>query len=78
MADELKNRTEPELARLMKAIADSVKAQLPPETLFAVIVFDDPGLGQYISNARRPEMIEALRETADRLEAGEDIPRSAP
>lgn len=43
---------------------------------FALIVFEfhNPGIGNYVSNAERSGMIKALRETADRLEANEDIP----
>lgn len=43
---------------------------------FALIVFDfdNPGIGNYISNAERSDMIKSLRETADRLERNQDIP----
>jgi hypothetical protein len=74
---DLKNLTELELAALFNAVADAVKQLLPPGTLFAVIAFDDPGVGQYVSNAQRGDMIRALRETADRLERREDIERTA-
>lgn len=43
---------------------------------FALIVFEfGPGGegGHYISNGRRDDMIQALRETADRLERHEDF-----
>jgi hypothetical protein len=30
----------------------------------------------YVSNGRREDMIKAMREAADRFEAGEDIPRT--
>jgi len=34
-----------------------------------------PGVASYISNGSRDDMIKALRETADILEAQEDIPK---
>ena len=71
----LKDLTELQLAALFNGIGEAVKAKLPPETLFCVLAFDDPGVAQYVSNARREDMIEALREAADRLEAGDDIER---
>ncbi len=59
------------------------EARLPPgpsakgKCLFALIVADsiEPGVGQYVSNVQRADMIRLLRETADRLESREDIPR---
>ena len=47
-------------------------------TGFCLLVFgfDAPGVANYISNgAPRADMIAALRETADRLERGEDNPK---
>lgn len=43
---------------------------LPKDFGFAIIVFpfEKPGISNYISNAERPSMIKALRETADRIE----------
>lgn len=43
---------------------------------FALLVFDfhKPGISNYISNAKRSDMITTLRETADRLEKNQDIP----
>ena len=43
---------------------------------FALFVFEfnRPGVGNYVSNAERKDMISMLRETADRLENKEDIP----
>lgn len=40
-----------------------------------VFGFDAPGIANYVSNAERATMIQALRETADRLERKEDNPR---
>ena len=43
---------------------------------YALILFDfyKPGIGNYVSNANREDMIKTLRETADKLENNEDIP----
>ena len=43
---------------------------------FALLLFDfnKPGIGNYVSNGKREDMIIALRETATRLENNEYIP----
>jgi hypothetical protein len=43
-------------------------------TGFCLLVFgfNAPGISNYVSNAKREDMIKALRETVERLEAGED------
>jgi len=43
---------------------------------FALVVFNDPEIGQYIGNCQREGIIKALRETADRLERNQDLVRS--
>ena len=65
--------------QLMRDIAKTIDAILR-EVLgepkgFALIMFEfnQEGIGNYISNARREDMIKALRETADRIEANADI-----
>lgn len=44
------------------------------QTGFCLLVygFNAPGIANYVSNNRRQDMIEALRETADRLERNQD------
>lgn len=68
---------EADLKETMQAAADAVVRIMPRRTLFVVLAADPggPGVAQYISNARRPDMIRFLRETADRLERREDDPR---
>jgi hypothetical protein len=76
--------TEPELRQFFSDLARKVEDSLPPgpsskgKCLFALIVADttEPGVGQYVSNVQRGDMIRLLRETADRLERREDVPRS--
>jgi hypothetical protein len=78
----LEDMTEPELGALLTAMAREIKAAAgrrgvePP--LFALVLFNDPRVGQYIGNCERPTMIRALRELADRLERREDVPRTYP
>ncbi len=56
---------------------DSVLKDLFIEKMGFMLVifgFNQPGIGNYISNAQTQDTIKALRECADRLEAKEDIP----
>lgn len=59
----------------MGKMADFVGNMLPKEMGYAIIVFkfNEPSISNYISNAQRPNMIKALRETADRLEKNQDF-----
>lgn len=55
---------------------DQVLLDLHGERMgFVITVFEfgAPGIGNYISNCRREDAIEALRELADRLETGKQI-----
>lgn len=56
-------------AEILQAFAQTLEETFPGYG-FALIVFefDAPALSNYISNAQRPDMIKALRETANRLE----------
>ena len=71
----LEDMTEPELRDLMNRCGVAVKRELGNTSKFALLVFDDPEIAQYISSCVRTDMIKALRETADRLERRDDIPR---
>lgn len=73
----LDDMTEPELADVMTACARAVRLLLPPNTGFIIVAseFGKGGVGQYIGNGQRPDFIRWMRETADRLEAREDMPR---
>ena len=42
--------------------------------LLIMFEFSSPGVANYISNGRREDMVEALREAANRLEKSQDIP----
>lgn len=68
-----------ETEKFMKKMGIAIETTLDEFTEnmgFALIVFKigEPGIGNYVSNAGRESMIEALRETANRLEAKQDIP----
>lgn len=71
----LEDMTEPELRSLMTRCGDALKTVLGAKTQFALVVFDDPKVAQYISSCTRDTMILAMRETADRLERRQDVPR---
>ena len=72
--------TEPEIADYMRALAACTEKVMPAadnhrgRALFVLLVFDDPGLAQYVSNCDRSTMVQALRECADRLESRQDLP----
>lgn len=79
---QLRDMTEPELKNYFRYLATVVEGELPPgpgargKALFTLLVFEEPELiSQYVSNCRREDMIKVLRETADRLEAREDVTR---
>ena len=86
---KLVDMTEPELKLLMMLCARTVENFLTMATMivdahdgprttppqFVLLVFDDPKVAQYISSCQREDVIVALHEAANRLEAGEDIQR---
>lgn len=80
---ELRDMTEPELGEYFTQLAELIESVLPPgpsasgRCLFALIVTDTegPGIGQYVSNIQREGIVKLLRETVNRLESREDIPR---
>ncbi|MBC2712656.1 MAG: hypothetical protein HGJ94_17215 [Desulfosarcina sp.] len=67
------------LKKLAGGVDEVVEEQLG-KMGFAIILFEfhRPGISTYISNAKRADMISALRETADRLERNQDIPPAHP
>lgn len=66
------------LQDIAKAIDNSLISLSGRKLGFALLVFElgNPGIGNYVSNAERESMIKALRETADRLELGQEIPKT--
>jgi hypothetical protein len=76
---KLEFMTEEELRHYMNALAGGIEflsAEMGVEKpLFALVLFNDPAVGQYVANCQRADVIKALRETADRLERREDVPR---
>ena len=64
-----------ETEKMMRVAAEIISRQFPGMA-FGLIVFEffDPGIGNYISNGNREDMIKALRETADRIEKNQVIP----
>lgn len=58
----------------MNVLAEAIR-EFFPGLGFAFLLFEfhKPGVSNYISNAERKDMIEALREAANRLEKSQDI-----
>lgn len=77
MANLLEDMTEPELRELTTAILRGIEDKLPAGVGFAVQYWPigTHGIAQYGSNCTRRDMISMLRETADRLERRQDVPR---
>jgi hypothetical protein len=78
----LKHMTEPQLKNYFRALGNVVERALPPmegghhgKCNFVLLVADESNIAQYLANCRREDMVKFLRETADRLEQREDIPR---
>jgi len=77
----IEDMDERELGEMMTRAAKAVERELPPmrgrsgRAKFALLVFDDPAVAQYVSNCERRSMIAALREAADRMERREDVVR---
>lgn len=78
------NMTEQELSTVLSECAKAVTSvlrsyvALPPGVTrhqFVLVAFDDPKVAQYASSCTRESMIEVMRETADRLERKQDVPR---
>jgi hypothetical protein len=76
MARLLRDMDEFETWQYFNSLAQATRSILPQDAgKFLLLVFDDAGMCQYVTNTNRSHAIMALRETADRLEANEDITR---
>ncbi len=65
------------LETVARAVADEIRPMFDAAGAgFAVLGFDfaEGGWATYASNAKREDMVKALREMADHLEANTDIP----
>lgn len=73
-------RDRAELEALSRSIAEALTEALPEGLGFALLVFDfgEGGNLAWISNARREDMVRALREQLARLEAGMAGERTPP
>jgi hypothetical protein len=75
----LEDLDEQELKELCNAMAANVeraaRVQGVERPHFALVIFNDPKVAQYVSNCQRTDMIVAMRATADRLERREDVTR---
>lgn len=61
--------------KAMIKMGEGIQKMLPKDFGYTLLVFpfNRPGVSNYISNAERSTMIDALRETADRLERNRDF-----
>lgn len=79
MPQRLEDMTEAELRPLLDTMGKTlelVAAKFGVERpYFALLLFNDPKVAQYVCNCRRADVIQAMRECADRLESREDVPR---
>ena len=71
--------TEEIMRALGSGISDALGKTIGKDYGFTLLVFPfgREGISNYISNANRAEIISMLRETADRLEARQDMPPGA-
>lgn len=74
MKKQFSNMTEPEIKVLLKDLANYITQKTG--SLFMLVVFDEPGVAQYISNAKREDCIKAMEETAQRFRNNEIIERT--
>lgn len=75
MNKKTQKKNEQFTADVMQSTAKGLKEIFSPFNMgFALVVFPygSPGIGNYVSSAKRKDMIEALRETAKRLEKNKD------
>lgn len=75
----LQDMTEPELKSLLNEICAQIVAvserRETEKLYFALLLFNDPGIAQYVCNCDRGDVIKAMRETADRLEKRDTVER---
>lgn len=75
----LEDMTEPELHDMCSCCGmaiEIVAAKFGVERpQFALLLFNDSELSQYVRNCRREDVIKAMRECADRLERNHDVTR---
>ena len=73
----LDDMTEPELRVVMQRVAKACDDALPPRSGFIVLAapFHQGGSAQYVSNAERTDCLSWLKETVERFEQHEEVPR---
>lgn len=64
----LADMTEPEITHWLNLLAAATESIMPAadnprgRALFAVVVFDDPGIARMVTNGRRDDVFKAIRE----------------
>lgn len=79
--DDKRPPIEVDTYNTMRALGEVISQDVAPGYGFMVLIFPFGGPGKtanYISNCKREDMIKALREKADVLEAGLDIEGTEP
>lgn len=72
----LDDMTEPELQQTMNGCGDAAKRSLPPGTAFIVLATPFNGkISQYVSNVDREDAAAWMRETLQRWDMGDHVPR---
>jgi hypothetical protein len=75
----LEDMTEPELRDLMNLCGRAIEAACGALGVerphFALLLFNDPKVAQWMSNCERADVIKAMRACADRLERRQDVTR---
>lgn len=75
----LRDMTEPELRELLNLMCARISTTATSRGIekpqFALLLFNDPEITQYVCNCERADVIKAMRETADRLERNESLER---
>ncbi|MCK9597953.1 MAG: hypothetical protein M0R06_02860 [Sphaerochaeta sp.] len=73
MAKKLIYMTESEIGYMLNRIAKNISSET--DALFFLVVFDDQGVAQYISNAKREDCIKAMEETVVRFKNKDVVER---
>jgi hypothetical protein len=63
-----------EIRVLLDGTAREIARRIPDGALFALLIFDGSDEARYVSNAKRSDIVKAMREHANALERMEDTP----
>jgi hypothetical protein len=75
-AMKLRNESLDKIAKTLEEILTDLYGKKMGFALFMFPFNEEGPAGDYVSNGQREDMIKFMRELADRLEAGKDIPKT--